>query len=343
MKYLHDDLYISFISQKNKNFYHSAYFYYKSYIFSVLRLRINRLIGIKHLESFGWSNVSVIQPVTILKLLIELSLKFLKCYFQGEEEMEESDGDENESDENESGTEDVVPEIESSTSEEVKGILKKTENSSIEKNVKFNEIADATSEKKGPNKKKDILEFIKQSIDEVKKEKKSKGEEEKEDMEEDSELEEEEDLGSEEEDLSGSDSENEEVEGEGDEDEEGEDVDEEESEEEEGQENEVENSDEEEEGDEEIDEEEEGEEGDSFDEDMSESSSKKKKDKEDEYKEDIYGRLRDKQGNLITEKKTTSGAYVPPGKRLQMASSLDAKKKLEIERLKRQLKGLVNR
>ena len=60
------------------------------------------------------------------------------------------------------------------------------------------------------------------------------------------------------------------------------------------------------------------------------------------YKEDIYGRLRDEHGNIVTEKAASGGAYVPPGKRLAVAGS-DDKKKIKLERMKKQLKGLVNR
>lgn len=56
-------------------------------------------------------------------------------------------------------------------------------------------------------------------------------------------------------------------------------------------------------------------------------------------KEDIYGRLRDEEGNVVKPK---TGAYVPPGKRLLMAGD-DGKKKIQMERLNKQLKGLVNR
>lgn len=57
-------------------------------------------------------------------------------------------------------------------------------------------------------------------------------------------------------------------------------------------------------------------------------------------KEDIYGRLRDSQGNIVT---AATGSYIPPGKRLAMSDTMDEKKKLKMERLKKQLKGLINR
>ena len=57
-------------------------------------------------------------------------------------------------------------------------------------------------------------------------------------------------------------------------------------------------------------------------------------------KEDIYGRLRDEEGNIV--KPANTGAYVPPARRLMMTQG-DEKKKMQLERLKKQLKGLVNR
>ncbi|XP_064614113.1 nucleolar MIF4G domain-containing protein 1-like [Liolophura sinensis] len=59
-------------------------------------------------------------------------------------------------------------------------------------------------------------------------------------------------------------------------------------------------------------------------------------------REDIYGRLRDEDGNVVPETKL-SGAYIPPAKRLEMAESDDSKRRLKLDRLKKQLKGLVNR
>lgn len=52
--------------------------------------------------------------------------------------------------------------------------------------------------------------------------------------------------------------------------------------------------------------------------------------------EDIYGRLRDKDGNVVSQK------YVPPAKRLQ-GINLSSAKKEELARLKKQVKGLLNR
>lgn len=56
--------------------------------------------------------------------------------------------------------------------------------------------------------------------------------------------------------------------------------------------------------------------------------------------EDIYGRLRDKSGNIIGNPSSSSvDKYVPPGKRLQDSTTTC----LELLKLKRQLKGLFNR
>ncbi|XP_076439611.1 nucleolar MIF4G domain-containing protein 1-like [Babylonia areolata] len=57
-------------------------------------------------------------------------------------------------------------------------------------------------------------------------------------------------------------------------------------------------------------------------------------------REDIYGRLVDSKGNLVT-KKEQGGTYIPPAKRaaLLAASGQEA----EVDRLKKQLKGLLNR
>ena len=63
------------------------------------------------------------------------------------------------------------------------------------------------------------------------------------------------------------------------------------------------------------------------------------------YTEDIYGRLRDSRGNVLSSAETLGAgkSYVPPALRTQLTSSQDEKKKLELERLKKQLKGLINR
>ncbi|XP_046363929.2 nucleolar MIF4G domain-containing protein 1-like [Haliotis rufescens] len=67
-------------------------------------------------------------------------------------------------------------------------------------------------------------------------------------------------------------------------------------------------------------------------------------DKKDEdavtLREDIYGRSIDKDGNVV--KSGGSGSYIPPGKRAMLAGD-SGKRKLMLERLKKQLKGLINR
>ncbi|XP_069109794.1 nucleolar MIF4G domain-containing protein 1-like [Argopecten irradians] len=60
-----------------------------------------------------------------------------------------------------------------------------------------------------------------------------------------------------------------------------------------------------------------------------------------ELKEDIYGRLRDAQG-IVVQSSAVGSTYIPPGKRLAIAGG-DEKHKLRLDRLRKQLKGLVNR
>ncbi|KAI9555981.1 hypothetical protein GHT06_018539 [Daphnia sinensis] len=64
-------------------------------------------------------------------------------------------------------------------------------------------------------------------------------------------------------------------------------------------------------------------------------------DNEEEYKEDIYGRIRDKKGNLIKipAAEEQANKYIPPGKRLATANEFNA----DAHKLKRQMKGLFNR
>ena len=45
----------------------------------------------------------------------------------------------------------------------------------------------------------------------------------------------------------------------------------------------------------------------------------------------------------MVENSGNVGSYVPPGKRLALAKATDEKKKLELERMKKKLKGLINR
>ncbi|XP_052902558.1 nucleolar MIF4G domain-containing protein 1 homolog [Anopheles moucheti] len=68
--------------------------------------------------------------------------------------------------------------------------------------------------------------------------------------------------------------------------------------------------------------------------------------------EDIYGRKRDKAGNVIKEESTsgTGGKYVPPHIRAKLEAELiakgkaaDPKQQEKLQRLKRQLKGQINR
>ena len=63
------------------------------------------------------------------------------------------------------------------------------------------------------------------------------------------------------------------------------------------------------------------------------------------FTEDIYGRLRDDVGNVVSghDTLTQGGSYVPPGRRKELAGSQDEKKKFELERMRKQLKGLINR
>jgi len=69
-------------------------------------------------------------------------------------------------------------------------------------------------------------------------------------------------------------------------------------------------------------------------------SDKNKEQTDLSLKEDIYGRLRDSEGNIVTK---ATGSYVPPAKRFAMANTMDEKNKLKVGRLKKQLKGLINR
>ncbi|XP_034243707.1 nucleolar MIF4G domain-containing protein 1 homolog [Thrips palmi] len=56
--------------------------------------------------------------------------------------------------------------------------------------------------------------------------------------------------------------------------------------------------------------------------------------------EDIYGRTRDKGGNVID---ATPGKYIPPALRAKMQGNEDEKRKEILSRLRRQMKGLLNR
>ncbi|KAK3923785.1 Nucleolar MIF4G domain-containing protein 1 [Frankliniella fusca] len=56
--------------------------------------------------------------------------------------------------------------------------------------------------------------------------------------------------------------------------------------------------------------------------------------------QDIYGRMRDKDGNVVDEK---PGKYIPPALRAKMQGGDDEKRKEILGRLKKQMKGLINR
>ncbi|XP_042882269.1 nucleolar MIF4G domain-containing protein 1 homolog [Penaeus japonicus] len=72
---------------------------------------------------------------------------------------------------------------------------------------------------------------------------------------------------------------------------------------------------------------------------------------EDSLTEDIYGRLRDRDGNIVKREEedgpggsqATGGKYIPPALRKLMALNTDEKKKEQLARLKKTLKGLLNR
>ncbi|XP_045599167.2 pre-mRNA-splicing factor CWC22 homolog [Procambarus clarkii] len=62
--------------------------------------------------------------------------------------------------------------------------------------------------------------------------------------------------------------------------------------------------------------------------------------------EDIYGRLRDKDGNVVHDQNKDAGGngkYVPPALRKLMALDTDEKKKEQLANIKKALKGLLNR
>lgn len=87
----------------------------------------------------------------------------------------------------------------------------------------------------------------------------------------------------------------------------------------------------------------------------SEQSEDSESEKKPDVWEDIYGRTRDKDGNIIKEQApvvTSSGKYVPPHMRARLAAEastgdaegdMDPKRKEKLMRLKRLLKGQLNR
>ncbi|XP_053644716.2 nucleolar MIF4G domain-containing protein 1 homolog [Cherax quadricarinatus] len=67
---------------------------------------------------------------------------------------------------------------------------------------------------------------------------------------------------------------------------------------------------------------------------------------EDCLTEDIYGYLRDKDGNIVKDKDmqaASNGKYIPPALRKLMALDADEKKKEQLANIKKTLKGLLNR
>ncbi|XP_065359794.1 nucleolar MIF4G domain-containing protein 1 homolog [Calliphora vicina] len=91
-----------------------------------------------------------------------------------------------------------------------------------------------------------------------------------------------------------------------------------------------------EEGEEELDDEFGGEEQD--------SENEQNKEEQDEFKEDIYGRKRDKDGNIIMEGASDGPQkYIPPHQRALLAAKGDNKQAEILERLRKQCKGLLNR
>ena len=86
-------------------------------------------------------------------------------------------------------------------------------------------------------------------------------------------------------------------------------------------------------------------------EDESEEGSRDGSEKEDDpepdvlVKEDIYGRKRDADGNILKDETVTDKSkYIPPALRNKMADLEDSEqKRIALERLSRQIKGLLNR
>lgn len=96
----------------------------------------------------------------------------------------------------------------------------------------------------------------------------------------------------------------------------------------------------------------------SEDSDGNESESSEKEDNEEEgrerprgggVREDIYGRLRDADGNLVSESRSPGAEpggpkkYVPPALRAKMLGDSDEKRREEVLRLQKKVKGLLNR
>ena len=78
------------------------------------------------------------------------------------------------------------------------------------------------------------------------------------------------------------------------------------------------------------------------------ADSEKEQIDEDAISEDIYGRKRDSRGNIVkdsgnVEETKTVGKYVPPAMRNKQNLGVSEEKKKALERLSKQLKGLLNR
>ena len=78
------------------------------------------------------------------------------------------------------------------------------------------------------------------------------------------------------------------------------------------------------------------------------SESEKEELDNDDLREDIYGRKRDARGNIVkdpvnVEESQTVGKYVPPAMRNKQNLGVSEEKKKALERLSKQLKGLLNR
>ncbi|XP_050388499.2 nucleolar MIF4G domain-containing protein 1 isoform X1 [Patella vulgata] len=87
-----------------------------------------------------------------------------------------------------------------------------------------------------------------------------------------------------------------------------------------------------------------------FEEDIYGRLKKKKKlnqesESEEELQEDIYGRVKNSKGDVLSsksERKGGGGAYIPPARRAMMMGESESRKQV-LEKLKKQLKGLINR
>lgn len=80
-------------------------------------------------------------------------------------------------------------------------------------------------------------------------------------------------------------------------------------------------------------------------EDTQDVTNKAQPKEKDGVREDIYGRLRDKEGNIIQDenREAGNGRYIPPALRKLMALDTSEKKKEQLGKLRKTLKGLLNR